>query len=96
MTVMWWLCGGALLGWLLIYSQVVTVCRLNLQGGRRLSWRLLMGYFLRLSMVAAALLLALRQGLSAVLCMLCGFWLMRAVMVHRIQSGRAFYRQLRS
>ncbi|MBN1921722.1 MAG: hypothetical protein JW892_10785 [Anaerolineae bacterium] len=96
MSALYWLCVGGGLGWLFIYSQVITVRHFYLRDMRDLAWCLLVSFVLRLLMCAVALLLALRQGLTPTLYLLCGFWLMRSVLVQRIHTGRAFYKQLRS
>lgn len=91
-----WLGGGLLLGWCIICSQVATVAHLHPHMGRAFVWRIAGGLFFRWSMAAAALTLALRWGLAPALWLLCGFWLMRMLMIYRIHQGRAFQRQLRS
>ncbi len=91
-----WMGGGVLLGWLVLFSQATTVAHLRPQAGRRLLWRFAGGFIFRLSVVGGALWLALQQGLAPALWLLCGFWLMRWVLIQRIHAGRIFQRQLRA
>lgn len=90
---LWFLAGGVV-GWLTILMHVWTAARVGPNSTRWFVWALLAGAYFRWAIVGALFVWALQYNVTAVLLAFAGLWLMRRLLLFRLNAGLAFEKLL--
>lgn len=94
MRFLFWALAGAALGWLMIYTQVLTAAFFRPGASTRVVYLVVGGAFFRWILVGILFAFALQHDVTAALFSFCGLWIMRRVLLYRINAGTAFHRWL--
>ncbi len=99
--MMWWLWPlwlllGGVVGWLTILMHVWTVAQLGPHSPSWFALPLVAGAYVRWGMVVGLFIAALHHDVVALLLAFVGLWLVRRVLLWRLNAGRAFGKLLNS